>query len=75
MIWVCNVALHYKMLLNIVLIHVCSNHQQVLRANGHQSWVKECNLPPKIRDSLKIGSSYHQQPVTIYEFGQQKTEL
>lgn len=37
--------------------------------------MKNCNLPVKIKDSLKMGDSYHQQPVHVDEFGQQRTEL
>lgn len=48
---------------------------QVLWADGRQSWVKKCNLPPKIRDALEDGSNYQQQPRVFYEFGQQRTEL
>ena len=44
-------------------------------ADGRQSWVKKCNLPPKIRDSLEEGYKYYQQPEVIYEFGQQRAEL
>ena len=58
-----------------VLVHQCSNHQKVLWADGQQSWVKKCNLPPKITDALEDGSNYQQQPRVFYEFGQQRTEL
>ena len=44
-------------------------------ADGCQSWVKKCNLPPKIRESLEVGYKYHQQLEVICEFGQQRTEL
>ena len=37
--------------------------------------MKNCNLPVKKKDSLKMGDSYHQQPVHDDEFGQQCTEL
>ena len=47
----------------------------MLWADGRQSWVKKCNLPPKIGESLEVGYKYHQQLEVIYEFGQQRTEL
>lgn len=48
---------------------------QVVWADGRQSWVKKCNLPSKIRESLEVGYKYHQQLEVICEFGQQRTEL
>ena len=44
-------------------------------ADGRQSWVKKCNLPPKIRDSIEEGNKYYQKLEVIYEFGQQRAEL
>lgn len=44
-------------------------------ADGRKSWVKKCNLPSKIRESLEVGYKYHQQLEVISEFGQQRTEL
>ena len=47
---------------------------QVLWADGRISWLKECNLPPFIKECLKEGKSYQQKVVSLNEFAQKRLE-
>ena len=44
-------------------------------ADGRKSWVKECNLPQTVQETVKNGMNYQQEIVPINEFGQKRIEF
>ena len=47
---------------------------EVLWADGRKSWVKEVNLPQKIKDCLQKGEPYVQKVIPLEEFEQRRSE-
>lgn len=48
---------------------------KVLWSDGRQSWVKESNLPKKMKEILNSGKVYCHKLKEVVEFGQLRTEL
>ena len=48
---------------------------KVLWSDGRNSWVKECNLPTKLRNALQRGKVFEHTPIEIFELGQKRVEL
>jgi hypothetical protein len=44
-------------------------------SDGRKSWVKEVNLPTKIKECIRKGHNYKQKYVKVKEFGQERKEL
>ena len=47
----------------------------MLWADGRISWLQTENLPAKVQEHLKKGEEYEQQPISINELGQIRTEF
>ena len=47
----------------------------MLRSDGRKSWLKECNLPKKMKEILRSGKVYSLTSSNIVEFGQPRSEL